>query len=320
MTPLDWNLVEIWSHYGRLLDNLNTWRNSQGKVLFPAIATIKKQAKSASILERLHKQDQQYDGLIGRYRGWRYAAGTALLALQWLYRGKVLELHETGALPEHQTWQMLNCQPSGGHWVADRFGTEGTGAHCESSLCPWCYLREFNMHVERIRTMFTPNKKLREATISLYKVCPSPVKALEDADHRLLQVYIGNSLRRKLTTSAYRLMGYPYIVSKGKRLPQSVSYSVRVGYFTPEPLDWGEFQRNVKVKNEVRQVHFENIPELWIDHGVRHVWPYPVDLLGASCETIVKYLEFRRRRRDYGVVRPPKKNDTSTASEANAIP
>lgn len=231
MTPLDWNLVEIWSHYGRLLDNLNAWRNSQGKVLFPAIATIKKQDKSASILERLHKQDQQYDGRIGRYRGWRYAAGTALLALHWLYRGKVLELHETGALPESQTWQMLNCQPSGGHWVADRFGTEGTGAHCESSLCPWCYLREFNMHVERIRTMFMPNKKLREETISLYKVCPSPVKALEDADHRLLQIYIGNSLRRKLTTLAYRLIGYPYIVSK--------SYSVRVGYFTPEPLDWG---------------------------------------------------------------------------------
>jgi len=310
MTPLDWKLVEIWSHYGRLLDNLNTWRKSQGKVLIPAIATVKKQPGNVETLERLHRQDQQYDGLIGRYRGWRYAAGTALLALHWLYRGKVLELYKTGALPGSQTWRMLNCQPAGGHWVADRFEMVGTGSYCDSPLCPWCYLRGFNAHVERIRTMFMPKErsKLREETISLYKVCTSPVESMEDADHRLLQVYIGNSIRRKMkksmTAIAYRLMGYPYIVLKNK----AVAYNVRVGYFTLKPVDWGEFCKNVKVKNEVRKVHFENIPALWIDHGVRHVWPYPVDLLGAPCETIVRYLDFRRRRRDHGVVQAPKCN------------
>jgi hypothetical protein len=297
MTPLHWRLVEVWQH-SSLLNNLITWRKSQNKILFVATSTIKKIPENASLLESLHQQDKKYDGLVGRHRGRRLIVGTTLLALQWAYRIKVIELYRTGALPKSQTWKMLNCQPAGGHWVSSYFNEGFTGKRCWSPLCPWCYLREFDMHAERIRTMFMPDKKLREATVYLLKICPASARTLAAANQRILQIYIGNSVRRKLKTSAYRLMGYPYVVDKNK----SASYGVRVGYFTNDNFGWGEFCRNVKVKDQVVKVHFENIPAIWIDHGIRHIWPYPVALLDAPCNTVVEYLKFRKHRRDYGVI------------------
>lgn len=303
MKPLKWKLVEVWSSYGRALDNMHSWLRSQGKIIYPAIARIKKHPESAIALENLYKQDKQSNGVSKQRQGWRRAAGTTLLALQWLYRGKVLELNAAGVLSECQTWQMLNCQPSGGQWVADRFEEGFTGTRCQSPLCPWCYLRGFNAHTERISLMCAPGKKLRETTISLYKICPSPVTAVEDVNHNLIR-YVSHSIRRKLNTPAYRLMGYPCVMVNNK----IESYNVCVGYFTSEALDWGNFCKKIKVKNEVHKVYFENVSAVWIDHGVRHVWQYPAGLLGASCETIVSYLKFRKRRRDYGVVRPFKQD------------
>lgn len=297
--PLIWTLAEIWPQHGRLLDSLNVWRKSHGKTLPPFISFVRKTGETAEILEEFHRRDHRHEnGPVGRPGGWRYLAGSTLFALQMAYRKKVVELFEKKALPETQTWQMLNCQPAGGHWIADRYVDGFTGTRCGSPLCPWCYLREFDAHVDRIHKMFLPNRKLRDATVHVLRICPAATKTLEAADQRLVQLYIGDRMRKKLKAPAYRLMGFPYFIKKGG----AVTYSVRIGYFTAEAIMWKESWSTVKANGTSRSVHFEPIPEVWIDHAVRHVWPYPVDLLSAACETIVEYLMFRKGRRDFGVV------------------
>jgi len=296
--PLIWTLSQIWPQHGGLIDNLTVWRKSHGKTLPPAISFVKKAPSTARQLREYHEQDCRYAGRVGRHRGWRHLVGSTLLALQYVYQHKVVELFKKKLLPETMTWQMLNCQPAGGHWVADRYEEGFTGTRCGSPLCPWCYLRGFDEHVTRIRDMFNPNRKLRDVTVHLLKICPSAVKTLQAADQRVLQIYIGDRVRKRLKAPAYRLMGFPYFIKKGG----AVTYNVRVGYFTAEAITWKDSWSSVRVNGTSRSVHFEPIPEVWIDHAVRHVWPYPIDLLSASCETIVEYLVFRKGRRDFGVV------------------
>lgn len=133
MNLLDWKLKKIWPT-PLLIELLRDCKSASTPVFdscLPAVAKV-----YGTSLLHFKKRDRRRKG-----KHWEWRTARNLYALLWAWRAQAMALHDMGQMPGWRTWMMVNCQPAGGRWVADRYEAGITGKHCDTYGCPWCYMR-----------------------------------------------------------------------------------------------------------------------------------------------------------------------------------
>ncbi|GMV83103.1 MAG: hypothetical protein AMXMBFR7_42870 [Planctomycetota bacterium] len=286
MEPLRWELRKIWPD--ELLRQVLrvSVKTGIGDDYLATVRTVHR--NSLRRFKALDKRSRK-----GRH--WRTRMATDLYALLWAWRAQVMAMNVEYKMPSWRPWMMLNCQPAGGRWTADRFEEGYTGKRCDSYGCPWCYMRRCSL-LKSILMKDLGFKK--DLSVARFVVTTSNLtRAWED--RAALTRYAQVQLRRSSTIKTALRVTTPFAVVKNDQLVTGhVLTYVHDHPYPPETV--GLVEANVKGLGFLKQSKFSCLPR-W--KAVLLAYPYPAALLDARhLAAFFLLLRSQRGARVHGIV------------------
>ncbi|GMV83376.1 MAG: hypothetical protein AMXMBFR7_45600 [Planctomycetota bacterium] len=292
MEPLRWELRKIWPD-GLLRQVLRACVGAGiGDDYLATVRTVHRNS-----LRRFKGQDKRSR----KGRHWRSRMATDLYALLWAWRAQVMALNVEYEIPSWRPWMMLNCQPAGGRWTADRFEEGYTGKRCDSFGCPWCYMRRCSLLKSILLKDLGFKKNLSVVRIQVANSDQTRVRE----DRAMLTRFAQVLLRRGSTFKTALRVTAPFAVVKGGQLVTGhVLTYVHDQPYPPEAV--GVVETNVKGLGIVKVQKF-SVMACW--KAVLTAYPYPAALLDArNLKEYYLLLRSQRGARVHGIVGKKGKN------------
>lgn len=300
MNSLNWHLDSLQPHQGNAFKTLDEWFNPDLNQFMDYYYRegIRHHPKN---INKFTRADYRENIKRGHQIWWRRQMARRLFGLRMAVSEQTTHIDRYVKAyydPHHSLynhfWLMRNCQPYCGVWSADNRGLykagNPTGYPCLSRLCPWCWMRRFDLYVRACKCPTGYTVKSRRFSIpglnfpELINVTSFDyVQTTQDPDDPFFnepfefytqrafkafkQVRMGpnDPILFRLTTPLYR--------EHTERAVSTPQVGVRVGFLHTDPVFPGI---------EARLPGMVVCRDVTVEDAIRWTYPYPIGWLESS--------------------------------------